>query len=68
MKKFFVTEDISGNWHYHISNIKDPYQSLCNKAIMCTGIPLKDWGNKSEHIPESYCNECKKIYDNINKG
>lgn len=65
LQEFKVTEGIESCWNYHISTLEKPHQSLCGKEVMWTGIPLKNWGKKVPHIPENFCDECKKIYDHL---
>ena len=62
---FKVTEGVESMWNYHISNGKNPYQSLCGKRVMWTGVTLESWGNKPDHIRMSFCTKCKLEYDII---
>jgi len=63
MKKLYIVEGAESVWHYHLSETgKSGEPALCgNKNVMKTLIPLKTWGMKSGHIPESYCKKCEKI-------
>ncbi len=68
-----ISETRSGYWNYHYRALKDnelpnyagfskKTYALCGREIgWDTKIPLKVYGNKSEHIPESYCEKCRKI-------
>ena len=60
---FVVSEGVSGNHHYHISCSDNSIKSLCGMSTMWTSIALKDWGNQIDHLNETYCKKCKKIYD-----
>ena len=63
--EFIISEGRAGMWHYHISRRDEFTQSLCGELTMITSISLEDWGSKSEHIPESYCEKCKSLYDKL---
>ena len=60
---FQITEGIESSWNYHIST-DDYTTSLCGKRTMLTSIPLLQWGFTPEnyHIPESWCEECGKLW------
>ena len=59
-----IVEGVESTWHYHLSETGLPAQpALCgNKRVMQTQIPLKIWGIKAKHIPDSFCKECNDIY------
>ena len=64
MKEHMITEEVTGNYSYHISETPTFTKSLCGKDItmMWTNIPFTTWGHVG-HLRERYCNKCKEIYD-----
>ncbi len=62
MKDLCIKEGISGVWYYHLAKT-DEYTSLCGTLVMHTSIPLAAWDctPKDYHIPEKWCEKCKKI-------
>jgi len=56
-----VREDTAGTWTYHLGNVNNPSEALCGERVMGTGFTLQQWGNKSNHVPMSYCTECEEI-------
>ncbi len=53
-----IVEGVEGTWHYHLRR-DGAEAALCgNTRVMPTQIPLSYWGQKADHIPESYCKEC----------
>ena len=66
---FSICEGISGMWHYHLHRNGTPEKALCGARTMSTSLPMSTWGHKSDHIPESYCEECEKMYqENVSYG
>jgi hypothetical protein len=65
IRKFVVTEGIESTWHYHISLEDKPTRSLCGVRTMRTNLPMKSWGIVTEHIKEKYCNECRKLMNDL---
>lgn len=60
-----VVEGVEGVWHYHLRR-KGESAAICgNHRIMPTQIPLSYWGQKAEHILESYCPRCSDVKDAI---
>ena len=54
-----IVEGIEGFWNYHIA--KTNADALCGKKrkhLMLTNVSFNAWGWKSDHISESYCEEC----------
>ena len=53
-----VTESIYGTWYYHLAR-KNEYKALCGAHVMNSGIPLTDWGEKTE-LGERWCSVCAR--------
>lgn len=60
---FLITEGIEGCWNYHISRSDNENRSLCGRRVMNTSMTMDQWGIKADHIPESFCQECKDLYN-----
>lgn len=57
-----ICEGLESTWNYHLFNPNSGVlKSLCGILVMQTQLPIKTWGLKSEHIPESYCQKCERI-------
>jgi hypothetical protein len=65
-----VSETATSTWHYHLRRIgpEGPkYGGGAGKALCGanlgwdTRIPVRHYGQKSEHIPEHYCAECAAL-------
>ncbi len=62
-KDISIHENISGNYFYHIAIDDIP---LCEaKNTMRRRLSLSSWGMKSPHIGERYCQECDKLWKEI---
>ena len=64
-----IVEGVESTWHYHLRR-RDELLTLCGLArarYMITLIPLRCWGMKSEHIPESYCKKCTELAPELKK-
>lgn len=66
--EYVITEGVESLWNYHISKKDNFVKSLCGKQTMGTSMPLGHWGFTLEHIPQTYCEKCKEIYDNLIKN
>lgn len=60
MAELSICESRASVWAYHLSR-DGGRTSLCDRTdMMPTQLPLRTWGLKSGHIPESYCSKCAK--------
>lgn len=63
-----ITEGISGYHHYHISNKRLAYRSLCGRQVMNTSMPLERWKVPfGEHFPKppTFCEDCDQAFRNL---
>ncbi len=58
MPELQIVEGVESTWHYHLRREGEEAALCGNTRVMPTQIPLSCWGQKADHIPESYCKEC----------